>query len=98
MNAKVINEVDFQELNKESEKGGFIDNKKAIINSQVDLDVTIGSAVKTIGDVLSLKVGDVIVFNKKSDKLYDIRVNQIECAGGETLYVDGKLNIRLLEI
>lgn len=98
MESKVINEVYFQELDKDSVKRGAINNQKAIINAEVDFDITIGSTVKTIGDILELKVEDVIIFNKKSDELYDVRVNKVECAKGETLYIDGKLGIRLLEI
>lgn len=97
MESKVINEVYFQELDGESVKKGPMNNKKAIINAEVDFDATVGSTVKTIGDILELKVEDVIVFNKKSDELYDVRVNKVECARGETLYIDGKLGIRLLE-
>ena len=98
MDTKVINEVCFQELNKESVENGAIDNQKAIINSNVDLDATIGSTIKTIRDMWELKVDDVVLFDKKSDELYDIRVNEFEFASGETLYIDGKLCIRLLQL
>ena len=98
MDTKVINEVCFQELNKESVENGAIDNQKAIINSNVDLDATIGSTIKTIRDMWELKVDDVVLFDKKSDELYDIRVNEVEFASGETLYIDSKLCIRFLQL
>ena len=98
MDTKVINEVCFQELNKENVNGGYIDNQKAIINSNIDLDATIGSTTKTIKDMWNLKVDDVILFDKKTDELYDIGVNEVEFANGETLYIDGKLCIRLLQL
>ena len=98
MYTKVINEVCFQELDKESVEAGYIDNQKAIVNSNVDLDATIGSTTKTIKDMWELKVDDVILFDKKTDELYDIRVNEVKFANGETLYIDGKLCIRLLQL
>ena len=98
MSTKVINEVSFQEFDKENVKTGSIDNQEAIINASVDLDATIGSTTKTIRDMWELKVDDIILFNKKSEELYDIRVNEIKFAEGETLYMDGKLCIRLLQL
>lgn len=97
MQSKVINEVYFQELDRDNVDKGLINNQKAIINGEVDFDLTIGSTKKTIGDILELKVDDVIVFNKTLEELYDIRINKVECAKGETLYIDGKLGVRLLE-
>lgn len=97
METKVINEVYFQELDKESVEKGLINNQKAIINAKVDFDATVGSTIKTIGDILELKVDDIVIFNKKSDELYDIRVNKVECAKGETLYIDGKLGVRIMD-
>lgn len=98
MSTKVINEVFFQEFDKENIKKGSIDNQKAIINANVNLDATIGTTTKTIRDMWELKVDDVILFNKKSEELYDIRVNEIKFAEGETLYMDGKLCVRLLQL
>lgn len=97
MEKKVFDEVYFQEFDEENVKKGPINNKKAIINANVDVDATIGSTIKTIGDILNLKVDDVVMFNKKSEELYDVRVNKVECLKGETLYIDGKLGIRILE-
>lgn len=97
MENTVINEVYFQELNKGIVEGGYINNQKAIMNSEISFDATVGSTVKTIENIMELKVEDVIVLGKKSDELIDVRINGIKCAEGETLFVDGKLGIRLLE-
>lgn len=97
METKIINEIYFQEIDKDSVEKGIINNQKAIINAEVDFDATVGSTIKTIGDILELKVDDIVIFNKKSEELYDIRVNKVECAKGETLYIDGKLGVRIME-
>lgn len=98
METKIVNELYFQELNENIEKKGLLDNKKAIINAEVEFDITIGSTIKTIGDILNLSKDDVVLFRKKSDELYDVRVNDVTFAKGETLYIDGKLGVRLLEL
>lgn len=97
METKVINEVYFQEIDKNEAKKGAINNQKAIIHSSVDIDATVGSCVKTIGDILNLKNEDVIVLDKKTDELIDVRINETKTLKGETLYVDGKLGVRILE-
>lgn len=97
MEKKVISEVDFQELSKDIVEGGPINNQKAIMNAEVSFDATVGSIEKTIANILELKVEDIVVLDKKSDDLIDIRVNGSDFAKGETLIVDGKLGVRLLE-
>ena len=97
MEKKVVNEINFQELNSEDVVRGQIDNQKAILNSGVNLDATIGSAERTISDILNIKVGDVIVLDKKAEDLVDIRVNETKFAKGETLMIDGKIGIKILE-
>lgn len=97
MTKKIINEVDFQDLNNIKVEGGLMDNQKAILNSGLNLDATIGSTEKTISDILNIKVGDVIVLDKKAEDLVDIRVNETKFAKGETLMIDGKIGIKILE-
>lgn len=97
MENQVINEVYFHELNKDSVEKGYINNQKAIMNAEISFDATVGSTVKTIENIMELKVEDIIVLGKKSDELIDVRINGVKCAMGETLFVDGKLGVRLLE-
>ena len=98
METKIINEIDFQEIDSSSIEKGYINNQKAIMNAEVELDVIAGTAKKTMRDILDLKVDDIVILNKKTDDLMGIRVNKVECAKGETLYVDDRLSIRMLQL
>lgn len=97
MENQVINEVYFQELDKDSMEKGDINNQKAIMNAEVSFDATVGSTIRTIENIMELKVEDIIILGKKADELIDVRINGVKCAQGETLFVDGKLGVRLLE-
>ena len=97
METKVINEIYFQEIDENTEKKGSINNQKVLMSSTVNVDATVGSCVKTIGDILNLKNEDIIVLDKKSSELIDVRVNEVKTLKGETLFIEDKLSVRVLE-
>ncbi|MDM8313387.1 flagellar motor switch protein FliN/FliY [Clostridium cadaveris] len=90
-----VYEVEFESLNiKEVEK---FENNKAVLNANVDVSVTIGSCRGTIKDVLDLKEGDIIYLNKTVDEDLDININGKNVALGESLKVDDKMSVRILD-
>ncbi|MDU4950809.1 MULTISPECIES: FliM/FliN family flagellar motor switch protein [Clostridium] len=90
-----VYEVEFESLNiKEVEK---FENNKAVLNAKVDVSVTIGSYRGTIKDVLDLKEGDIIYLNKTVDEDLDININGKNIALGESLKVDDKMSVRILD-
>lgn len=90
-----VYEVEFESLNiKEVEK---FENNKAVLNANVDVSVTIGSYRGTIKNVLDLKEGDIIYLNKTVDEDLDININGKNVALGESLKVDDKMSVRILD-
>ncbi|MGL5663251.1 MAG: FliM/FliN family flagellar motor switch protein, partial [Cetobacterium sp.] len=61
-----IYEVEFEQLNtKEIEP---LDSKRSILNSNLDIVVTIGNCKKSLKDVLEFKVDDIICLDKSIDE------------------------------
>lgn len=89
-----VYEVQFEQLDKckEIEK---IDNKKAILNAELELVATMGGCKKSIRDVLSFKSGDIITLDKMIDEDLNIHINDEMVAKGESIILDNKLGIRL---
>ena len=97
MTQKQIHEIEFEELDKSEVEEGVIDNKKVLMNSVLNIDVNLGSVKRTIGDILDIKHGDILILNKHIDDAIPLKIDNKRIAEGETLIVDNKLNIRILE-
>ncbi|MBP1890037.1 flagellar motor switch protein FliN/FliY [Clostridium moniliforme] len=86
-------EVEFDTLQKkEVEK---FEDKGILLNSKLDISVTIGSCKKSIKEILSLKEGDVIELEKTIDEDLDININDKMIADGESLKFGNKISVRL---
>ncbi len=86
-------EVEFDTL-KQKEVENFED-KTILLNSKLDVSVTIGSSQKSIKEILSLKVGDVIELEKTIDEDLDINVNDEMIANGESIKLANKISVKL---
>lgn len=89
-----VYEVQFEQLDKYKEIES-IENKKAILNSQLELVVSIGNCEKSIKDIIDLKNGDVIKLDKLIDEDLDININDKMIAKGESITLDNKFGVRL---
>lgn len=89
-----VYEVQFEQLDKFKEVE-IIENKKVLLNAQLELKVTMGGCKKSIKDVLELKNGDVITLDKFIDDDLDINLNNEMIAKGESVILDNKLGVRL---
>lgn len=98
MNNKEIYEIEFEELVPEENNYELIDNKKALLKSRLDINVTVGSTTKSISDIVNLKEGDIINLNKNTEDLLEFKVNGKEVAKGEIVSTDNKVAIRILKI
>lgn len=88
-------EVEFESLNiKEIEE---FENKNAILNTKLDVSVTLGSCKKSIKDILSLKDGDIICLDKVIDEDLDIKVNDKCIATGESIKIEDKISVRITD-
>lgn len=88
-------EVEFESLKEKDIEA--IENKTPILNSKLDVTVTIGSCKKSIKDILSFKEGDIIHLNKIIDEDLDVNINNKCIATGETIKVDDRISIRINE-
>lgn len=89
-----VYEVQLEQLDKFKEIE-TIENKKALLNAQLELKVTIGACKKSIKDILELKDGDVITLDKLIDDDLDINLNDKIIAKGESIILDNKVGVRL---
>ncbi|WP_195986953.1 FliM/FliN family flagellar motor switch protein [Clostridium sp. D53t1_180928_C8] len=88
-------EVEFESLEiKELEK---FENKDAILNAKLDISVTLGKCKKSIKDILNLKNGDIICLDKVIDEDLDIKVNDKCIAKGESIRIEEKISVRIIE-
>lgn len=88
-------EVEFEALDtKEIEK---FESKIALLDMNLDVSVTIGSCKKSIKDILNLKSGDILYLNKTIDEDLDVTINNKNIATGESVKVDDKVSVRILE-
>lgn len=91
-----IYEVQLEQL-VEGEKEN-VDAMADIMNSQMDITVSMGETKATIDTVVNLKIGDVITLDKSLEEALDININGTIIASGESIILDNKLAIRLSKI
>ncbi|MDK2585809.1 FliM/FliN family flagellar motor switch protein [Romboutsia sedimentorum] len=91
-----IYEIQLEQL-VEGEKEN-VDAMSDIMNSQMDITVSMGETNATIDKIVNLKIGDVITLDKSLEEALDININGTIIASGESIILDNKLAIRLSKI
>lgn len=91
-----IYEVKFDQLIEGTKEN--ISAMQNIMNAQMDITISMGTAKEKIGKIVSLKIGDVIVLDKYIEEALDINVNGTIIASGESVILDNKLAVRLSKI
>ncbi|MGX4600764.1 FliM/FliN family flagellar motor switch protein [Faecalimicrobium sp. JNUCC 81] len=91
-----VYEVEFEQLEEGEKKS--ISAMNEIMNSQLDITVSIGETREKLEKIASLNVGDVIVLDKHLEEPLDISINGKVVASGESIILDNKLAIRLSTI
>ena len=64
----------------------------------VDIEVVVGKAQKTIGELLNMGIGSVVELDREVNDLVDIKVNGKLIAKGELVVIENKLGIKIKEI
>lgn len=95
MTKENLYEVEFEALNKK-EIIPF-ESKGAILNSKLDVSVILGKCKKNIKDILNLQEGDIIFLDKTIDENLDIYVNDKCVASGESIKIEDKISIRIID-
>lgn len=93
---KGIYEVKFEQL-VESEKEE-LNSLDYIMETLMEVSVSVGSTKEKIGKIINYKVGDLIVLDKLLEEALDISVNGKLIASGESMILDNKLAIRLSNV
>jgi len=63
----------------------------------VNVTVSVGRCVKPFEEIMRLRVGDVIVLDKKKDDLVDVFVNDQYFIAGELVVANEKYSVRIVE-
>ena len=64
----------------------------------VNIEVVVGKAQKTIGELLNMGIGSVVELDREVNDLVDIRVNGKLIAKGELVVIENKLGVKIKEI
>ena len=64
----------------------------------VDIEVVVGKAQKTIGELLNMGIGSVVELDREVNDLVDIKVNGKLIAKGELVVIENKLGVKIKEI
>jgi flagellar motor switch protein FliN/FliY len=91
-----VYEVEFEQLEEGEIKS--ISAMNEIMNSELDITVSIGETREKLEKIANLNVGDVIVLDKHLEEPLDISINGKVVASGESIILDNKLAIRLSTI
>ena len=64
----------------------------------VKIDVEVGRMHKLLIEILSLKEGDIVAFDKNIEEYITIRLNQKEFAIGELVIANEKYGVRIVDL
>ncbi len=64
----------------------------------VDIEVVVGKAERTIGELLNMGIGSVVELDREVNDLVDIKVNGKLIARGELVVIENKLGVKIKEI
>lgn len=95
MTKENLYEVEFETLNKK-EITPF-ESKAVILNSKLDVSVILGKCKKNIKDIVNLQEGDIIFLDKTIDENLDIYVNDKYVASGESIKIEDKISVRIID-
>ncbi|NPA32643.1 MAG: flagellar motor switch protein FliN [Aquificae bacterium] len=64
----------------------------------VEIEVVVGRARKTLGELLGMGIGSVVELDREVKDFVDIKVNGKLIARGELVVVDGKVGVKIKEV
>lgn len=91
-----VYEVEFEQLEEGELKS--INAMEALVNAELDITVSLGSAREKLETIVGLSVGDIISLDKHLEEDLDININGKTVASGESIILDNKLAIKLSKI
>ena len=79
-------------------QGTQLSNLGILMDVPMNVTVVLGTAKKTIREVLNFNIGTVVVLDKLAGELVDVLVNGIHVAKGEVVVVGESYGVRITEI
>ncbi|MCD6359915.1 MAG: FliM/FliN family flagellar motor switch protein [Armatimonadetes bacterium] len=64
----------------------------------VDVDVRLGGATITIGELMDLQAGSVLALDRSVDEPVELLVGEQVVARGELVSVEGEVGVRIVEL
>lgn len=101
MEKKDVYEFEFEEItdvNVDNESFTVEDNKKAIQNATLDIEVVLDNKILTIKDVINMKSGDILWLKKTIDEPVYLTSNGKKIAEAETTKVNNSLAVKILNL
>ncbi|GAB6066570.1 flagellar motor switch protein FliN [Aquifex pyrophilus] len=83
---------------KEEKRENLIELIQQFSDIPVDIEVVVGKAQKTIGELLGMGIGSVIELDREVKDFVDIKVNGKLIAKGELVVIDGKIGVKIKEV
>ena len=90
--------VQFDELGDTMEAEAPEANLDVILNIPVTLSMELGRTQMTIQELMDLKRGSVVKFNRMAGEPMDVLVNGTLIAHGEVVVINDKFGIRLIDV
>ncbi|AAC07462.1 flagellar motor switch protein FliN [Aquifex aeolicus] len=87
-----------REEKKEEKKVSVIELIQHFSDIPVEVEVVVGRANKTLGELLAMGIGSVIEIDREPKDLVDIKVNGKLIAKGELVIIDGKIGVKIKEV
>lgn len=88
----------FEELGEELDARPPEPNLDVILNIPVTLSMEVGRTQMTIQELMELKRGSVVKFNRLAGEPMDVLVNGTLIAHGEVVVINDKFGIRLIDV
>jgi len=70
-------------------------NYDALVDTQIEVDVLLGTSVVTLKEFLNFTEGDIVTLNKLAGQGGDIYVNKRIIGTGDIVVLDDKLAVRV---
>lgn len=89
---------DYQQELKEEKEGEISDKLKRFLDIPLEVEVVVGTATLTLGELLHLGPGSVVELEQSVETPVDIKVNGKLVAKGEIVIVEDRFGVRIIDI
>lgn len=88
----------YQQEQREEKEGEASDRLRKFLDIPLQVEVIVGSATLTLGELLHLTTGSVVELEQNVETPVDIKVNGKLVAKGEIVIVEDRFGVRIIDI